>query len=79
MKSRGAFGDGHLNAPVRVLGLKRGKNGGHHLAEVDGATTQSTGLPDNNKSGGAWIMNAGTVSAHLMTPDDPPSMLLMAR
>ena len=27
-----------------------------------------TGLPDNNKQGGVWIMNAGTSTAHLMIP-----------
>jgi len=27
-------------------------------------------LPDNNKSGGVWIMNAGTTTAHLMTPGE---------
>ncbi|MSO56264.1 MAG: hypothetical protein EXQ55_04985 [Acidobacteria bacterium] len=32
------------------------------------ATAQSLGLPDNNKQGGAWIMNAGTSTAHLMIP-----------
>ncbi len=30
----------------------------------------SLGLPDNNKSGGVWIMNAGTSTAHLMTPGE---------
>jgi len=40
----------------------------HTTIAVPGATTQSTGLPDNNKSGGAWIMNAGTSTAHIMTP-----------
>jgi hypothetical protein len=25
-------------------------------------------MPDNNKMGGAYIMNAGTSSAHIMTP-----------
>jgi hypothetical protein len=32
------------------------------------ATAQSLGLPDNPKQGGVWIMNAGTSTAHLMTP-----------
>jgi hypothetical protein len=32
------------------------------------ATAQSLGLPDNAKQGGAWIMNAGTSTAHLMIP-----------
>ena len=40
----------------------------HTTIAVPGATTQSTGLPDNNKQGGVWIMNAGTSTAHLMTP-----------
>src|SRR5690349_16328017 len=38
--------------------------------EAAGATTQSIGLPDNNKQGGVWIMNAGTTTAHLMTPGE---------
>jgi hypothetical protein len=40
----------------------------HTTIAVPGATTQSTGLPDNGKAGGAWIMNAGTTTAHIMTP-----------
>jgi hypothetical protein len=40
----------------------------HVTIAVPGATTASLGLPDNNKMGGAWIMNAGTSTAHIMTP-----------
>lgn len=40
----------------------------HTTVAVPGATTQSTGLPDNGKQGGVWIMNAGTTTAHLMIP-----------
>ncbi len=40
----------------------------HMTIAVPGATTQSTGLPDTNTQGGAWIMNAGTTSAHIMVP-----------
>jgi len=40
----------------------------HMTVAVPGATAQSTGLPDNNKMGGAWIMAAGTSSAHIMVP-----------
>jgi len=40
----------------------------HTTVAVPGATTQSTGLPDSNKEGGVWIMNAGTTTAHLMIP-----------
>lgn len=40
----------------------------HTTIAVPGATAQSLGLPDNPKEGGVWIMNAGTTTAHLMTP-----------
>lgn len=40
----------------------------HTMVAVPGATTQSTGLPENPRQGGAWIMNAGTSTAHIMTP-----------
>jgi len=40
----------------------------HTTIAVPGATPQSMGLPDNPRQGGVWIMNAGTTTAHLMTP-----------
>ena len=40
----------------------------HVTIAVPGATTQSTGLPSDNKQGGVWILNAGTSTAQLMTP-----------
>src|ERR1700722_535995 len=40
----------------------------HVTIAVPGATSQTTGLPDNPKQGGVWIMNAGTTTAHIMTP-----------
>ena len=40
----------------------------HITIAVPGATTASMGLPSDNKQGGVWIMNAGTSTAHLMTP-----------
>ena len=40
----------------------------HTTVAVPGATTASIGLPDNRSQGGAWIMNAGTSTAHIMTP-----------
>ncbi|HQZ38240.1 MAG TPA: hypothetical protein PLH72_04295 [Vicinamibacterales bacterium] len=40
----------------------------HTTVAVPGATAQSTGLPDNPKMGGAWLMNAGTSTAHIMVP-----------
>ena len=42
----------------------------HTTIAVPGATTQSTGLPDNPKQGGVWIMDAGTTTAHIMTPGE---------
>jgi hypothetical protein len=41
----------------------------HMTIAVPGATSASTGgLPENGREGGAWIMNAGTSTAHLMIP-----------
>ncbi len=40
----------------------------HMTISVPGATTATLGLPDNNKMGGAYIMGAGTLGAHIMTP-----------
>ena len=40
----------------------------HVTIAVPGATEKSTGLPEDNKKGGVWIMNAGTTTAHLMIP-----------
>jgi hypothetical protein len=42
----------------------------HMTIAVPGATTASLGLPSDNKQGGVWIMNAGTTTAHLMTPGE---------
>jgi hypothetical protein len=50
------------------FGPDRERARSHMTVAVPGATTQSTGLPDNNKQGGAWIMNAGTTTAHIMVP-----------
>ncbi|MDH4063440.1 MAG: hypothetical protein OEW19_03505 [Acidobacteriota bacterium] len=40
----------------------------HVMIAVPGATTASTGLPENPRQGGAWIMNPGTLTAHIMVP-----------
>jgi hypothetical protein len=53
-----------------LMGADRDHTRTHITVAVPGATTQSTGLPDNNKQGGVWIMNAGTTTAHLMTPGE---------
>ena len=51
------------------VGTRPGAARTHHtIIAVPGATTQSTGLPDNPNQGGAWVMNAGTTTAHVMLP-----------
>jgi hypothetical protein len=42
----------------------------HMTIAVPGATTATTGLPDSGAGGGVWVMNAGTTTAHLMTPGE---------
>ena len=42
----------------------------HVTTAVPGATTRTIGLPETGTGGGTWIMNAGTTSAHLMTPGE---------
>jgi len=42
----------------------------HMDIAVPGATTASTGLPDKPTQSSVWIMNAGTSTAHLMTPGE---------
>jgi hypothetical protein len=51
-----------------LMGADKDHTRTHMTIAVPGATTASTGLPDNNKQGGIWIMNAGTTTAHLMVP-----------
>ena len=52
-----------MNAPDKEHATRT-----HITIAVPGATTASIGLPSDNKQGGVWIMNAGTSTAHLMTP-----------
>ncbi|MCH7746711.1 MAG: hypothetical protein IH939_01305 [Acidobacteria bacterium] len=40
----------------------------HATIAMPGATTASTGFPENRDHGGAYLMAAGTSEAHLMTP-----------
>jgi hypothetical protein len=54
----------HLSGPDREHART------HITIAVPGATTQSMGLPENGRGGGVWIMNAGTTTAHLMTPGE---------
>ena len=53
-----------------LAGADREHTRPHMTIAVPFATTASLGLPDNNKQGGVWIMNAGTSTAHLMTPGE---------
>ncbi len=53
-----------------VMGADAEHTRNHMTIAVPGATTQSLGLPSDNKQGGVWIMNAGTTTAHLMTPGE---------
>lgn len=40
----------------------------HVTIAMPGATSASTGLPDNGRAGGAWLMEPGTSAAHIMVP-----------
>jgi len=53
-----------------LMGMSREMARNHMTIAVPGATMASTGLPETNKQGGVWIMNAGTTTAHLMTPGE---------
>lgn len=53
-----------------LMGADREHARTHITIAVPGATTASLGLPDTRTVGGVWIMNAGTTTAHLMTPGE---------
>lgn len=53
-----------------LMGADQERARKHMTIAIPGATTASTGIPDNNKQGGVWIMNAGTTTAHIMTPGE---------
>jgi hypothetical protein len=43
----------------------------HMTIAVPGATTKTTGLPETRGDGSSvWVMDAGTTTAHLMTPGE---------
>lgn len=54
----------HLMGPDQARARK------HMTIAIPGATKATTGLPEDNKQGGVWIMNAGTSTAHIMTPGE---------
>jgi hypothetical protein len=53
-----------------LMGADKDHLRNHMTVALPGATTASTGLPDKPANGGAWIMNAGTSTAHLMVPGE---------
>jgi len=53
-----------------VMGADKDHARNHMTIAVPGATMATTGLPENGRGGGVWIMNAGTSTAHLMTPGE---------
>ncbi|HEY3093020.1 MAG TPA: hypothetical protein VGJ52_07975 [Vicinamibacterales bacterium] len=53
-----------------LMGMSKEMARTHMTIAVPGATQASMGLPENGRGGGVWIMNAGTTTAHLMTPGE---------
>jgi len=53
-----------------VMGADADHTRTHMTIAVPGATTKTLGLPETGSQGGVWIMNAGTSTAHLMTPGE---------
>jgi hypothetical protein len=53
---------------IHVTGQNASATRKHITIAMPGATTKTTGLPEDNKQGGVWIMDAGSSEAHLMIP-----------
>lgn len=53
---------------LSMRGQDRASASIHTTIAVPGATTESTGFPEDRSQGGAYIMGAGTTTAHLMIP-----------
>ena len=53
-----------------LMGNSKDQARTHMTIAVPGATMATMGLPENGRAGGVWIMNAGTTTAHLMTPGE---------
>jgi len=53
-----------------VMGADAEHTRTHMTIAVPGATAKTLGLPETGAQGGVWIMNAGTTTAHLMTPGE---------
>jgi hypothetical protein len=73
-RHRAAEQDGSRIAPefgsvfISLSGSDQATARMHTTISVPGATAESLGLPDNPRQGGAWIMQAGSSYAHIMTP-----------
>jgi hypothetical protein len=59
------------SAFIHLMGPDQEHARNHLTIAVPGATSQSTGLPDKPNPAGAWLMNAGSSTAHIMLPDPP--------
>jgi hypothetical protein len=59
------------SAFIHLMGADADHLRNHLTIAVPGATAQSTGLPDKPNPSGAWLMNAGSSTAHIMLPDPP--------
>jgi len=53
-----------------VMGASQEAARTHMTIAVPMATKATLGLPEDGNQGGVWIMNAGTTTAHLMTPGE---------
>ncbi len=53
-----------------VMGADAEHTRNHMTIATPFATTKTLGLPETGAQGGVWIMNAGTSTAHLMTPGE---------
>lgn len=53
-----------------LMGADQASARTHFTIAVPGATQATLGLPENGRGGGVWIMNAGTLTAHIMTPGE---------
>jgi len=53
-----------------LAGKDRESARSHMTIATPGATAQSMGIPDKRRDSGIWIMNAGTTTAHIMTPGE---------
>jgi hypothetical protein len=53
---------------MSMNGESQAAAGTHTTFAAPNATTASLGFPENGRSGGIWIMGAGTDAAHLMIP-----------